>query len=195
MLHDDDDSRERGDPVRVLFFARPSLRRRGYDIGLEALRRIKLRRPDTEIVFFGTKTNELGDVPFEYTNLGVLDAPGVAAAMNSCHILLTFSLTNISNVPFEGMACSCAVVDVDLPNVTAMVEPERNCLVAEFEPDSLADAVTTLIDDPALRARLGRQGANDARPRTWQRTADMLEEALLRACFVRRGDYDIHAAT
>ena len=56
---------KRGDPVRVLFFARPSLRRRGYDIGLEALRRIKLRRPDTEIVFFGTKTNELGDVPFE----------------------------------------------------------------------------------------------------------------------------------
>ena len=128
---------QRKEPVKVLFFARPSLRRRGYEVGIEALRRMKATRPDVEIVFFGTRTDELGDIPFEYRNLGVLDAAAVAAAMNESHVLLTFSLTNISNVPFEGMACGCAVVDVDLPNVTTMVEPGRNCLLADFEPGAL----------------------------------------------------------
>ena len=64
---------------------------------------------------------------FPFTNLGVLDAADVASAMNDAHILLRFSLTNISNVPFEGMACGCAVVDVDLPNVATMVEPGTVC--------------------------------------------------------------------
>lgn len=175
----------RGEPIRVLFFARPSLRRRGYDVGIEALRRIKEVRPDVEIVFFGTSTQELGRVPFEFRNLGVLDASSVAEAMNDSHILLTFSLTNISNVPYEGMACGCAVVDLDLPNVTSMVDRDRNCLVAEFEPGALADAVIRLVDDRDLRVRLGTRGAAESETRTWDRTATMFEQALLRTCFAR----------
>jgi glycosyltransferase involved in cell wall biosynthesis len=154
-------------------------------VGIEALRRVKAERPNVEVVFFGTQTEELGHIPFEFRNLGVIDAKAVAAAMNESHILLTFSLTNISNVPFEGMACGSAVVDVDLPNVSSMVEPDRNCLLADFEPGALSDAVVRLVDDRDLRVRLGRQGAEDAGVRTWERTGRMFEQALLRTCFAR----------
>jgi glycosyltransferase involved in cell wall biosynthesis len=173
----------RNDPPRILYFARPELRRRGYAVGIEALRLLKELCPQAEIVFFGSRDGELGEVPFAFRNLGVLDADGVARAMNDADILLTFSLTNISNVPFEGMACGCAVVDLDLPNVTTMVEPET-CLLVPFEPGALADAMRRLVADPDLRARLGARGAEAVRTRTWERTAAMFEEALRRVAFV-----------
>jgi glycosyltransferase involved in cell wall biosynthesis len=174
----------RGERIKVLFFARPSLRRRGYDVGVDTLRLLKAERPDVDIVFFGSPTDELGEVPFEFRNLGVIEAAAVAEAMNEAHILLTFSLTNISNVPYEGMACGCAVVDLDLPNVSSMVDPERNCVLAAFEPRALADAIERLIDDPELRLRIARQGAEDAAVRTWERTARMFDQALRNICFV-----------
>jgi len=174
---------QRNDPSRILYFARPSLRRRGYAVGVEALRRLKLARPEVEVVFFGSSADELGDVPFPFRSLGVLDASGVAQAMNDADILLTFSLTNISNVPFEGMACGCAVVDLDLPNVSTMVEP-GTCFLAPFEPQALADALQTLVADPVLRAQLGARGAESVRTRTWERTAGMFESALRATTFV-----------
>jgi O-antigen biosynthesis protein len=176
---------ERAEPVRVLFFARPSLRRRGYEAGLEALRLVKDAQPEAEIVLFGSPKRELGTIPFEARDLGVLDPNAVAEAMNQSHILLTLSLTNISNVPFEGMACGCAVVDLDLPNVATMVDPGRNCLLAPFEPAAMAQSVISLIEDRELRVRLARQGAAEGRERTWARTARMFEESLLRLCFAR----------
>lgn len=175
----------RGGPPRVLFFARPGLRRRGYELGVEALRLVKAANPEIQVVLFGSRTRELGRVPFDFTNLGVLDAQGVADAMNASHVLLTFSLTNISNVPFEGMACGCAVVDLDLPNVRAMVEPGRNCLLALPEPDAIAQSVITLIEDPNLRCRLAEEGMREGRRRTWTRTADMFEASLFELCFAR----------
>ena len=176
---------ERGDRIRVLFFARPSLRRRGYDLGVEALRRVKEQHPECEIVFFGSRSEDLGEIPFEVTNLGVLTAQQVAEAMNDSHILLTFSLTNISNVPYEGMACGCAVVDLDLPNVSTMVDGGRNCLLAPLEADAIAATVSRLVTDSGLRETLGRQGSSDMLERTWDRTAAQFEERLLGLCFAR----------
>jgi O-antigen biosynthesis protein len=176
---------ERGDTVRVLFFARPALRRRGYQLGVDALRIVKEQRPDAEIVFFGSTTSELGEVPFEYTNLGVIEARDVAREMDASHILLTLSLTNISNVPFEGMACGCAVVDVDLPNVSTMVQPDVDCLLAEPTGEGLAAAVVRLIDDRELRVRLATWAAADASGRRWHRTGDQFEQALRELAFTR----------
>lgn len=176
---------KRGDPVRVLFFARPSLPRRGYELGVEALRLVKEAHPEAEILFFGSSDRELGRIPLEACNLGVLDGQSLADEMNASHVLLSLSLTNISNVPFEGMACGCAVVDVDLPNVASMVEPGRNCLLAAPEPAAIAASVSELIIDPELRVRLGGRGAATGAMRTWERTARMFEESLLRLCFAR----------
>jgi glycosyltransferase involved in cell wall biosynthesis len=179
------DPGERGDTVRILFFARPSLRRRGYDVGIKALEELKSRRPDCEVFFFGSPDDELGDVPFPFTNLGVLGAEDVARAMNDSHILLTFSLTNISNVPYEGMACGCAVVDLDLPNVSMMVNAGSNCLLSPLDPSALSRTLSRLVDDAELRHSLGRQGASDMQARTWDRTGSQFEEILTRLCFTR----------
>src|SRR5207253_3960491 len=106
---------ERPGPIRVLFFARPGMRRRGFEFGMDALALVKESNPDVRVELFGASAAELGPVPFEHENLGVLGPERLAEAMNAAHVAVSLSLTNISNVPFEGMACGCAVVEADVP--------------------------------------------------------------------------------
>jgi GT2 family glycosyltransferase len=179
------DPDDRGERVSILFFARPQMPRRGFSLGCEALARLKDRCPDTDIVFFGCEDDELGSIPFPYRNLGVIDAETLATAMNSAHILLTFSLSNISHVPYEGMACGCAVVEADSPMNTGMLNHGENCLLVEPDAGAVATALEQLVEDGDLRRRLGLRGAKEMEGRTWLRTGDQFESALRRLCFAR----------
>ena len=179
------DPANRRKPIRVLFFARPGVRRRGFELGIEALRLVKERRPDVEILCFGAAPGELGRHGIELRDLGVLDPLSLADAMNDSHILLSFSLTNISHVPFEAMACGCAVVEAAGPWLSGMVESESNCLLAEPDAEAVADAVLRLADDDDLRVRIARKAATDLQGHTWERTNRRFEDILLDACFAR----------
>lgn len=181
----------RPNPVEILFFARPGLKRRGFAIGVEALELLKRRHPKVEISFFGASEGELGGVPFEYRNLGVIPPVEVAKAMNRAHILLSFSLTNISHVPFEGMACGCAVVEANVPSVTAMVSGGATCLLADPTPAAVADTLGVLMEDAELRCRIGNAAAKEMQGRTWTRTAEQFEEILRDAAFARVAQDDI----
>lgn len=176
---------ERPGPPKVLFFARPDQRRRGYDLGLEALRLVKEAEPETEILFFGATDEELGRVPVPIQNLGVLDEEALARALNKTHVFLSFSFTNISHAPLEGMACGAAVVEVDVPWVRGMVEDGSNCLLAAPESEAVAASVLRLVREPELRHRLGRNGADAMVGASWERTGDQLERLLRETCFVR----------
>jgi O-antigen biosynthesis protein len=179
------DPSARGPRTSILFFARPNLKRRGYRLGVEALASVKQHFPDLEVVFFGSPSEELGEVPFEFKNLGVLSPAELADAMNNAHVLLTFSLSNISNVAFEGMACGCAVVEADLPQVREMVKPGTDCLVAPTNPEGVADVLTSLITNPDLRVRMAHAGNEAVRGWTWDRNASQFESHLLEMCFTR----------
>jgi glycosyltransferase involved in cell wall biosynthesis len=179
------DPSARGPRTSILFFARPNLKRRGYRLGVEALSIVKQRFTDLEVVFFGSPSEELGDVPFEFKNLGVLSPAELAEAMNNAHVLLTFSLSNISNVAFEGMACGCAVVEADLPQVREMVKSDTDCLVAPTNPEGVADVLAGLVTNPDLRIRVARAGNEAVRGWTWERNASQFESHLLETCFTR----------
>jgi glycosyltransferase involved in cell wall biosynthesis len=179
------DPSARGPRASILFFARPTLKRRGYRLGVEALALVKQRVPDLEVVFFGSPDAELGDVPFEFQNLGVLSPAELADAMNRAHVLLTFSLSNISNVAFEGMACGCAVVEADLPQVREMVNPGMDCLVAPTDPEGVADVLMRLITNDGLRVGVAHAGNESVRGWTWDRSASQFESHLLETCFTR----------
>ena len=176
---------ERPGPIRVLFFARPGMRRRGFEFGMDALALVKESNPDVRVELFGASAAELGPVPFEHENLGVLGPERLAEAMNAAHVAVSLSLTNISNVPFEGMACGCAVVEADVPTTRAMVASGENCLLAEPKAEALALTIGRVVEDPELRVRLASRGAQDMEGRTWDQTARQFERVLLDACFAR----------
>ena len=176
---------ERPRPLRVLFFARPGLARRGFELGIAALERVLADRPGVEVALFGTRAEDLPPLPFRHVVLGVLDREEVAREMDRAHVLLTFSLSaNISWVPFEGMAAGCAVVEIDRPAIASMVDSGRTCLLAANSPEAVAAAVGALLDDDALRERIAGCGAGEMARRDWETSARQFEEILLRRCLL-----------
>jgi len=177
---------DRPGPLKVLFFARPGLKRRGFELGIEALRRVKAQRPDVEIILYGSTDEELGpSIPFKATNLGVINQRKLVETLNHVHIQLSFSLTNISWVPFEGMACGAAVVEADVPSVRCMVPVDAGCLLARPEPEHVATTVLRLLNDEALRHQIAAAGVEFMAQRTWDNTAKQFEDVLLRHCWLR----------
>ncbi len=69
------------------------------------------------------------------------------------------------------MAAGLAVVVEDAAATRLHVRHESNGLVADPSPRRMAQAVCRLIDDPALRQRLGRSAALDAQQRHAAQTA------------------------
>ena len=172
--------------TRILFFARPSLPRRAYGLGLAALRQLKRERPDVRIAFFGSTDAELGDVDFPIENLGVLSHAELAREMNASHVLLCFSLSaNISWVPFQGMACGCAVVDADVPGVREMIADGETCRLARPDPDGVAETLRALVDDDGERLRLARAAAAEMQRGGWDASARQFEKILTEHAFVR----------
>ena len=175
---------DKPEPLAVLFLARPDQRRRGFDLGVDALSRLHERRPDVEIRLFGSSDDELPALPFPVRNLGVLSAAELAAALNAAHVFLSFSLTNVSHAPYEAMACGCAVVEADMPQVRGML-PEGAAVFAALEPDAVATALERLVDDRERRVAVARRGIEATRAMSWDETARQFERVLRELAFVR----------
>jgi glycosyltransferase involved in cell wall biosynthesis/2-polyprenyl-3-methyl-5-hydroxy-6-metoxy-1,4-benzoquinol methylase len=170
--------------IRVLFFARPSLKRRAYPVGVEALRILADVCPEVEIAFYGMSEPE--DLGFNYKNLGELSPDQVATEMNQSHIHLSFSLTNISWVPFEAMACGCAVVEAKVPSVEIWMEDDsENCMLVEPNPRAVADALIKLVRDSQMRDRIATNGEKFVATisSTWEQSCEQMEKILLEAVF------------
>jgi rhamnosyl/mannosyltransferase len=63
-------------------------------------------------------------------------------------------------VQMEAMACGLPVVNTALDTGVPFVSPDgvTGVTIPPADPDALADVLTRLLDDPALRARLGAAG-------------------------------------
>jgi glycosyltransferase involved in cell wall biosynthesis len=86
----------------VVFYARRETARRGFELGVLALREFHRRHPEHEIHLFGDPNAQ---VPFPATNHGVLRPPALAELYNSCAAGIALSFTNLSLVPDEMLAC------------------------------------------------------------------------------------------
>ncbi|MDE3088586.1 MAG: glycosyltransferase [Chloroflexota bacterium] len=79
-------------------------------------------------------------------------------------------------VALEAMACGTPVVASDVGGLSYLVrDGETGFLVPERDPRALANCLTLLLRDPALRARLGRRGIEVAREYAWSCIADQIE--------------------
>jgi glycosyltransferase involved in cell wall biosynthesis len=149
---------------RVIFFARPDMPRRCYWLGIEALKIVKERRPELEIVLYGSRKEKLVDASFEFTNLGLTDTiDELGELYRSAALGICFSTTNPSLVPYEMMACGCPVVDLNVNNNEVNYGGSGNSLLVDPDPKLIAEGILDLLSDPARMLDLKLRGMAYAR--------------------------------
>ena len=81
----------------------------------------------------------------------------------------------------EAMACGTPIVCSDIFGFREVVAHEREALLFPCgDHERLADALIRLLDDPALRARLGRAGRAHAHTYNWPRVTDAVLDVYAR---------------
>ncbi len=161
-----------GSPVRIVFYGRPRNARNGFELGAQALRQIKQRYGNAvEIVSAGGVFN-----PSEHGLDGVLDNLGVlpnsaevAELYRGCDIGLVFMYSkHPSYQPLEYMASGCATVTNFNEANLWLLEDRRNCLLAMPTVSGVVDAISALIEDPALRQHIVKGGLGTVAELDWE---------------------------
>lgn len=160
---------------RVLFYARPQTPRRGTGLGLAALALLKRRRPEVEVILYGSDDVSY-EVPFEFTPGGILRERELAELYRGATVGLSVSLTNYSLVPQEMLACGLPVVEMDLPSLRAAYPSESAGLrLAPPDPERIADALDSLLSLSDVEVRRARNAAADLVGRlSWARAEERL---------------------
>ena len=134
-----------GDRRGVVFYAKPDVARRGFSLGLLALREFNERHPEYEIHLFGDAATQ---VPFPATNHGSVSPQQLSALYNHCRAGIALSFTNVSLVPDEMLACGAVPVTVENPYARACLS-NPHVRWAPPTPGSLADALSEVVEGGA----------------------------------------------
>jgi D-inositol-3-phosphate glycosyltransferase len=132
--------------------------------------------PDEELARLQALKNELG-IGDMVTFLGRRSQEALPYYYASADAVVMPSLyESFGMVALEAMACGTPVVASDVGGLPFIVrDGETGFLVPERDPQSLAECLSQLIRDPALRKRLGDRGIQVARDYAWPRIADRIE--------------------
>jgi glycosyltransferase involved in cell wall biosynthesis/uncharacterized coiled-coil protein SlyX len=168
-------------PPQVLFHAQPSKPRRAYELGLEVLEIVHKNIPEARIVMYGERDLENCATSFPAKKLGLLPTEAdLADLYNRSAVGLSFSLSNMSTVPLEMMACGCAVVGLDTPSAQGTLLDGTNCLLADSDPLLIAERIVELLNDKDLRVSIARGGMKSVESRSWENTARQFEAIISR---------------
>jgi glycosyltransferase involved in cell wall biosynthesis len=147
-------------PVSILFSAQvvDANPRKGSDILIDALNRLGARR-ELRVLLAGHGGEAWsGRVPQDVVPLGYLSGTERVAAANAAAdiVVVPSRVENLPNTVTEAMACGRPVAAFDSGGMRdAVIDGETGLLVPSGDAAALAAALARLVDDPALRRRLG----------------------------------------
>ena len=169
-------------PGRLMVTTSSDVPMKGLVPLLEALAKLRAER-DIELVVIGRPRPE-GRVAATIERLGLADIVTTVSGVSDEELARLYGRAQVAIVPslyegfslpaIEAMSCGVPVVATTggaLPEVVG-TSGDTGLLVEPNNPDALVAAIRTLLDDPALRARLGAQGRARVMERfTWEVTA------------------------
>ena len=161
---------------RVFFYARPPTPRRAFELGLLVLNEVSRRRPDTQFVLAGWDTADY-QIPFPHLACGTVVLDDLPDLYSQCDVALVLSLTNLSLLPLELMACGCAVVS-NRGDCVQWLLTDEVAVLTMASPEALADAVCDLLEDDDRRHALTERAEAFARSQAWDVVARAFESGL-----------------
>jgi len=181
LLH----SSQQKNPRRILFLSRLHAKK-GLDLLIPAFMQVRKRYPDSELVIAGPDDGELAptrDLVAKHGLQGAVSFPGMlrgekkyqAFAQAGLFVLPSHS-ENFGIALAEAMAAGLPVVTTDQVNIHDAITEAEAGLVTPCRVQPLADAMQRILSDPALAARLGRNGRELAATRySWPAIGRQLE--------------------
>jgi len=149
---------------------------------LEAVAKLRTER-EIDLVVIGRPRPE-GRVAATIERLGLGDIVTTISGVSDEELARLYGEAQVAIVPslyegfslpaIEAMSCAVPVVATTGGALPEVLGPsgETGLLVEPNDPDALAHAIRTLLDDPALRERLGARGRERVMRRfTWEVTA------------------------
>ncbi len=149
---------------------------------LEAIAKLRTER-DIDLIVIG-QPKKKGRVASTIERLGLADIVSTISGVSDEELARLYGEAEVAIVPslyegfslpaIEAMSCSVPVVATTggaLPEVVG-ISGETGLLVEPNNPEALVEAIGRLLDDAALRERLGRNGRERVMERfTWEVTA------------------------
>lgn len=170
---------KRNNPERshVFCYVRPETVRRGLEISLLALDKLHRLRPEVGIILAGGAVDGSG-LSFPALVTGSLNQSELPALYSQCDAALVISLTNLSLLPLELMACGVPIVSNSGSNVEWLLN-NQVARLGRPTPDDLARLLVEQIDLPeAARRAWSSRVIEFARRTSWDRHFDRLAGVL-----------------
>lgn len=127
----------------IFFYARPVTSRRGFELGIMTLLKFHQKHPDYIINLAGWDVREY-EIPFPYNNLMSMPLSELSKVYNRCSAGLVISLTNMSLLPLELLACGTIPVVNDSPN-NRLVSDNPYIAYCENNPSALAEKLSEVV--------------------------------------------------
>lgn len=160
---------KRDDVPRVFFYARPPTARRAFELGLMVLTVFAERHPEIGICFAGWDLSNYR-IPFPALSAGLLSLAELPDLYSQCDAALVLSLTNVSLLPLELMACGCLVVSNRGPNVEWLLNDD-NAVLSDTRIDALVEALEKAVFDVPFRKRIVENALRTVHATDWKEEA------------------------
>jgi glycosyltransferase involved in cell wall biosynthesis len=152
---------------RLFFYVRQETARRGWELGYLTLKRVHELMPDVEIVAAGGHIAP-GTFDFPIFSPGSVRVQELPDLYSQCDCALVLSLTNLSLLPLELLACGVPVVSNSGPNVEWLLKPDFATLCPP-DPESLANGVIKILSaTPENASATRRRGIDFASATDWE---------------------------
>jgi GT2 family glycosyltransferase len=144
-----------------------------------------LAEPRPELRLFGIEPELATDPGMRYTTAPTDDQVNELFCQATVFVQ-TSTHEGFALPPLEAMATGAAVVCTDAHGNRDFCVDGVNCLMPDPDPRAVAAALTRLLGDPELRARLGQAGVATAADYAWEQRIDALEGFFERVARSRR---------
>ena len=166
----------------ILFYDRPTTPRRGTEFGLLVLEEVHRRRPDITINIAGWDMSHAG-IDFPFINHGSMQVSELPHLYNKCAGALVLSLTCMSLLPLEVMACGVVPIVNDGENTRVTLRDDPRIEFVPLSPALMAEKLIESVDRKDQIA-YSRKLAQSAQGQSWdeagQRVVGLFDRAIKR---------------